>query len=66
MFRTVFGTEHGWRSPVQGAGRGFPDVLAIRGDRIIAAELKSDRGRLTDEQSQWLDALAAAGVPTFT
>ena len=57
-------TEHGWRSPVQGDGKGFPDVLAIRGDRILAAELKSDQGRLTDEQRAWLDVLAQAGVET--
>jgi Holliday junction resolvase len=50
-------TAAGWRTAVSGDGAGFPDVLAVRGDRIIAAELKSNRGRLTDLQEAWLEAL---------
>lgn len=55
-------TAHGWRTPVQGDGEGWPDLFLVRGGRRIAAELKSDKGRLTDEQSAWLEALARAGV----
>lgn len=48
-----------------GVDRGFPDLLLVRGQRIIAAELKDKRGRLTKEQKVWLKALEAAGIPTF-
>lgn len=49
-------TLHGWRTPVQGDGAGFPDLVAVRHDRLVVAELKSARGRLTPGQSQWLEA----------
>jgi hypothetical protein len=52
-------TAHGWRSPVQGDGAGFPDILAIRGMRLLVAELKVGRGRLTADQDAWLAAFAA-------
>ena len=55
-------TAHGWRTSVQGDGKGFLDVLALRGDRIIVAELKSARGRLTAEQGDWLAAWRATGA----
>ncbi len=41
---------------------GFPDLVLVRGSELIAAELKSERGRVTPAQQQWLDALSAAGV----
>jgi hypothetical protein len=56
-------TRHGWRTPLQGAtASGFPDVLAVRGARVLAAELKSARGALSADQRLWLDDLARAGV----
>lgn len=35
---------------------GFPDLLAIRGPRLLAIELKVGRRRVTDEQREWLRA----------
>lgn len=35
---------------------GWPDLLLIRGDTLIVAELKADRGRTTPEQEGWLAA----------
>lgn len=58
-------TAYGWRTAVQGDGVGWPDVLLVRRGRIVAAELKADRGRLTDAQRAWLDDLEAAGLATF-
>lgn len=55
-------TAHGWRTAVSGDGTGWPDIVALRGDRIIVAELKADRGRLTDEQRDWLAAWTATGA----
>lgn len=49
-------TEKGWRSPVQGDGKGFPDIFAIRGDDILAVELKGVRGNVTNDQQAWLRA----------
>jgi hypothetical protein len=60
---TVRGRES-FRTAVQGDGVGFPDLLLIRGPRLVAAELKSERGRLTREQAAWLEAFAGAGIET--
>jgi hypothetical protein len=45
---------------------GFPDLVLVsaRRQRVIYAELKTDTGRTTPEQDQWLAALAAAGQET--
>jgi hypothetical protein len=66
-------TKHGWRTGVQGPGcAGWPDVVAVKTrpelggrHRMLAAELKSRRGRVEPDQRVWLDLLAAAGVETF-
>jgi hypothetical protein len=58
-------TASGWRTPVSGNGVGFPDVIAVKDGRVIAAELKTAKGRLGPGQREWLDALAAAGVEVF-
>jgi len=55
-------TAHGWRTAVAGDGAGFPDLVLVRGSRVIAIELKSDTGALTPEQRRWMDALTDAGV----
>jgi hypothetical protein len=49
-----------WQTAVQGDGAGFPDLILLRGERIIAAELKVGKGRATNEQLAWLDAFGAA------
>lgn len=36
---------------------GWPDLCLCRGKRLICAELKSTKGRLTPEQKEWLAAL---------
>jgi hypothetical protein len=45
--------------------RGFPDVVAVRGSRVVFVELKSDSGRLSDDQRGWLDDVSAAGCEAF-
>lgn len=58
-------TTQSWRTPVQGDGKGFPDLLMVRGDRLLAVELKSSvDARLRPEQVAWLDALRRAGAET--
>ena len=34
--------------------RGYPDVTLCRPPRLIMAELKSDKGKLSPAQAQWL------------
>lgn len=38
---------------------GFPDLVMVRDDRLVFAELKSARGRFTFAQRTWLAALRA-------
>lgn len=45
---------------MQADGAGFPDLILVRRGRVVACELKADRGQLTDQQHDWLRALAAA------
>ena len=46
---------------------GFPDVVAVhpRRGRIVWAELKSGKGRVSDAQHEWLDALTEAGAEVY-
>jgi hypothetical protein len=58
-------TARGWRTPVSADGAGFPDLVMLRGPRLIVAECKSPRGRLSAEQDRWLAAFREAGVETW-
>lgn len=40
---------------------GFPDLLCIRGWRILAIELKTETGKLTPAQQEWLAAFDQTG-----
>lgn len=53
-----------WRTPLQG-DPGFPDLILSRAGDLIAAELKSERGRLSAPQREWLVALRQAGVEVY-
>jgi hypothetical protein len=44
---------------------GYPDIAAVRGSRLLYAELKSRTGVLTVEQRLWLDALWSAGAECY-
>jgi hypothetical protein len=49
-------TADSWRTAVQGSS-GFPDLVLVRNGRLILTELKSQRGRVSQEQQAWGDAL---------
>lgn len=49
-------TGKGWRTPIQG-DVGFPDLVLARAGRVVFAELKSEKGRLSAGQSAWLKAV---------
>lgn len=53
-----------WLTPLAGDA-GLPDVLAVRGPRLLGIELKVGRRKPTPAQSLWLSALAAAGAECY-
>ena len=61
-------TEGGWRwhhcahaSGCEG-GRGWPDLILLRGSELLAVELKSDKGTVAVVQTRWLFAWREAGA----
>src|SRR5229473_2323984 len=62
---------YGWRRfHVRGNTRrliqgdvGFPDLVLVRPPRIIFAELKVGRNKMTSEQSQWRSDLRDCALP---
>jgi len=60
---------HTWRSIHSPAG--FPDLVLVRADgrpgdaRLIFAELKTARGKLTAAQQQWLEALRQTAAEVY-
>lgn len=56
-------TDKGWRTPIQGTP-GFPDLVILIGGWQVAAECKSQSGRLDSAQRRWRDTYEAlAAVP---
>lgn len=49
-----------WATAFKGTA-GFPDYIAVRGSRVICAELKNEKGRLSEGQKQWIDLLEQSG-----
>ena len=45
--------------------KGFCDLVLVRDGRLIFAELKTDSGKLTPEQDEWLEALAACDAEVY-
>lgn len=52
-------TSKGWRTPVQGDGAGFPDLILVR-EIVIFAELKNEKGKISDAQEDWITTLNIA------
>ena len=62
-------TEGGWRTAVQGDGKGWPDGFFIHPAKgpgwVFVAELKKRGGKATPEQLQWLSDFRAVGISAF-
>lgn len=55
-------TLHGWRTAVEGDGKGWPDVILVHDTAgVMFVEVKAAGGRLTMEQEQWGHDLTRAG-----
>jgi hypothetical protein len=50
---------------VQNVKAGFPDLCAVRGTRLLFAELKTQTGRLGPGQPEWLDGVERAGAESY-
>ncbi len=57
-------TSKGWRTAVQGDGKGFPDLILVR-ERVIVMELKVGNNRLSPEQKAWLTKFTEAGIKAY-
>lgn len=64
-FRHAMKKDGNYITPVQADGAGFPDLVLVRG-RIIFAEIKSEKGKLSDAQKEWRDALENTGGEYYT
>lgn len=55
-----------WRTAVSGDGKGFPDLVLLRGPRLCVVELKIPPNRCTPDQEGWLTAFRAVpGAEVF-
>lgn len=54
-------TRQGVRTPLSGSP-GLPDIIATQGGRVAFLELKTNSGRLSEPQIEWLDSLAGVSV----
>lgn len=62
-FRAARLKDGSWRTPVQGDGKGWPDLFLIKYQRVLVVELKSDDGELTREQREWMIAFNKTPIP---
>lgn len=61
-FRPAQNARGDWRTPVAGDGKGWPDLVLLRADRVVVAELKKVGEYPRPDQRAWLDAWRAVGA----
>lgn len=73
ILRMAVGTQRqpsplGWRAyhthDSRHSAAGFPDLVLVR-ERIVYAELKTTKGKLSPSQAAWMEALRAAGGEVY-
>lgn len=63
-FRPAWSRSGKMITAVQGDGKGWLDVTLLR-ERLIVAELKCGKNKLTPEQKDWVEAWQRARIPAF-
>jgi hypothetical protein len=64
-FRPGMNRRGVWSTAMSGSqAAGFPDLVMTR-DRLVMVECKSQVGRTTDAQKDWLAALSDAGIEVY-
>lgn len=59
-------SARGYRTPVQGDGVGFPDLVLVGRGTVVVAELKREAAPdPAGPQAEWLDAFRAAGIRAY-
>lgn len=57
-----YARHNGWREyhtlRSQGSTSGWPDLVLVRDDELLIVEVKTQKGRVSPAQREWLDALA--------
>ena len=61
----MLGWKHYHTHRSERSAAGFPDLVLVRRPRVIFAELKSQRNRLSPPQVQWLLALRECGQEVY-
>ncbi len=66
-FRPAMNQRGKWMTPVQADGAGFPDLTMANAQlrRVIFVELKTETGKLTSAQEDWISHLAQAGQDVY-
>jgi hypothetical protein len=59
-----------WRTPFSADGKGFPDLVAVRpkgnrSPRVLFVELKTDSGKVSKEQDDWIGDLLGAEAEAY-
>lgn len=54
---------HTWDS--RRSAEGFPDLVMVRGQNLIYAEVKREKNTLTDCQCQWIESLLIANQAAY-
>jgi hypothetical protein len=61
----LYGWRHYHTHDARHSVPGYPDLTLVRGGRLIFAELKRQRGRLTAAQLEWLEDLRATCAEVY-
>lgn len=64
QFRAARMQDGEWRTPVGADGKGYPDFTLVR-ERVLWAELKSEKGRLSVSQKVWIEKLRQTGAEVY-
>ena len=64
---SALGWRAGWTWLSIHSPSGFPDLVLVSAarKRVIWAELKTEKGKVSEKQQRWLDELRAAGQEAY-